>query len=142
MGIIVGPITARWELEFSLSNKRYGFRRSRSKEAPIAQVIDALEEAEESATEIHGSSEDIRRAFDSVPKSILTMSWEGLEVPRYVADYIFNLNRGCLAVPITHHAKQLFHLAGLSAFTIDLSSNTNSRGFHGVTGTSQGVHLG
>ena len=66
------------------------------------------------------------------------MSWEKLGVPRHVADFIVNLDRGCLAVPLTPHAKQLFHLDGRSAFSLDPSSDTNARGFHGVTGTSQG----
>jgi len=43
-----------------------------------------------------------------------------------------------LAVALTPHTKQLFHLDGCSTFSLDPSSNTNARGFHGVTGTSQG----
>ena len=136
MGIIVGCITALWERESALCDGQYGFRRGRSTDSPTSQVINALEEAEESATEIHGSSWDIRRAFDSVPKSILTMSWERLGVPRHFADFIVNLDRGCLAVPLTPHAKYLSHTIGRSAFSLDPSSPTNARGFHGVT--SQG----
>ena len=138
MGIIVNRITMIWETEGVLSNGQYGFRRSRSTESPTAQVINALEEAEESATEIHGSSWDIRRAFDSVPKSILTMSWERLGVPKQIANYIVNLDRECLTVPLTPHAKQLLHLYGRQAFSLAPTSEQNARGFFGITGTPQG----
>ena len=74
MGIIVGRINRVWEHEEVLSNGQYGFRSTRSTESPTIQVINALEEADESATEIHGSSWDIRRAFDTEPRSVLIMS--------------------------------------------------------------------
>jgi hypothetical protein len=138
MGIIVGRITTVWERELVLSNGQYGFRRQRSTESPIVQVINALEEAEESATEIHGSSWDIRRAFDSVPKSILVMSWERLGVPKDIANYIVDLDRECLTVPLTPHAKHLLHTRGRQAFSLNPTSATNARGFFGVTGTPQG----
>ena len=138
MGIIVGRITTIWERESVLSNGQYGFRRSRGTESPTAQVINALEEAEESATEIHGSSWDIKRAFDSVPKSILVMSWERLGVPKRIAQYIVDLDRECLTVPLTPHAKSLLHSGGRQAFSLNSSSETNARGFFGVTGTPQG----
>jgi len=66
------------------------------------------------------------------------MSWERLGVLGNAADFIVNLDRGCLAVPLTPHTKQLFHLDGCSAFSQDSSSDINARGFHGVTGTSHG----
>ena len=138
MGIIVGRITSIWERESVLSNGQYGFRRNRSTEAPTSQVINALEEAEESATEIHGSSWDIRRAFDSVPKSILVMSWERLGVPKAIANYIVDLDRECLTIPLTPHAKHLLHTIGRPAFSLDPTTELNARGFHGVTGTPQG----
>ena len=138
MGIIVGRITSVWERDSVLSSGQYGFRRNRSTEAPTLQVINALEEAEESATEIHGSSWDIRRAFDSVPKSILVMSWERLGVPKRIANYIVDLDRECLTVPLTPHAKHLLNTAGRPAFSSDPTSTFNARGFFGVTGTPQG----
>ena len=138
MGIIVGRITGIWERDSVLANGQYGFRRNRSTEAPTVQVINALEEAEESATEIHGSSWDIRRAFDSVPKSILVMSWERLGVPKNIANYIVDLDRECLTVPLTPHAKRLLHTGGRQAFSLDPTSALNARGFFGVTGTPQG----
>ena len=138
MGIIVGRINRVWEHEEVLSNGQYGFRSTRSTESPTIQVINALEEAEESATEIHGSSWDIRRVFDSVPKSILVMSWERLGVPKRIANYIVDLDRECLTVPLTPHAKLLLHERGPQAFSLGSTTTSTARGFYGITGTPQG----
>jgi hypothetical protein len=82
MGIIVGWIVEVWEEHEVLSPGQYGFRRGRGCESATIQVINALEDAEENSTEIHGSSWDIKRAFDTIRKPILQMSWERLGVPK------------------------------------------------------------
>ena len=71
MGIIVGRIVNAWDDEKVLASGQYGFLQGRGREGLTIQVINALEEAEEVGTEIHGSSWDIRRAFDSIRKPIL-----------------------------------------------------------------------
>jgi len=81
MGIVVTRITQIWKRKGNLSDSQYGFRSKRSCEGPSLQVINAQEEAEELGTELHGSSWDIKRTFDSVPKAVLVMSWEPLESP-------------------------------------------------------------
>jgi exonuclease III len=138
MGIVVKRITAIWERNDILSNSQYGFRNKRSCEGPTLQVLNAQEEAEESGTELHGSSWDIRRAFDSVPKEVLVMSWERLGVPSVVANYIVDLDRDCLTVPLTPHAQHIRQKFGLHAFGKDKSTGTTAQGFLGITGTSQG----
>ena len=138
MGIIVHRINRIWEMEEALSNSQYGFRPHRSCENPTLQIINAQEEAEESGTELHGSSWDIRRAFDTVPKSVLIMSWERLGVPQEVAKYIVDLDRECLSVPLTPHAKYLRQTIGLKAFSTHPSTSSNAQGYYGDTGTAQG----
>ena len=107
MGIIVKRITTVWESRGILSESQYGFRPERSCEGPTLQVLNAQEEAEESGTEFHGSSWDIKRAFDTVPKSVLVMSWERLGVPSVVANYIVDMDRNCLRIPLTPHAQHI-----------------------------------
>ena len=138
LGIIVQRINSVWETQGALSDSQYGFRQRRSCEGPTLQIINAQEEAEESGTEIHGSSWDIRRAFDSVPKSVLIMSWERLGVPSSVAKYIIQLDGECLTVPLTPHAKYLKQTLGATAFSINPTTATNAQGFYGETGTAQG----
>jgi len=138
MGIVVNRITRIWERRGVLSNSQYGFRPQRSCEGPTIQALNAQEEAEESGTEIHGSSWDIKRAFDTVPKSVLIMSWERQGVPSHVAHYIIDLDRNCLTIPLTPHAQFLKQTAGPQAFTTDPTTESTAQGFYGVTGTSQG----
>jgi exonuclease III len=138
MGIVVHRITAIWENRGLLSNSQYGFRAQRSCEGPTLQVLNAQEEAEESGTELHGSSWDIRRAFDSVPKAVLVMSWERLGVPSDVANYIIDLDRHCLSIPLTPHAQHIRQTVGLQAFSTNDTTTATAQGFLGVTGTAQG----
>ena len=138
MGIVVKRITQIWERKGILSDSQYGFRSRRSCEGPTLQVINAQEEAEESGTELHGSSWDIKRAFDSVPKAVLVMSWERLGVPSEVANYIVDLDRNCLTIPLTPHAQHIRQTEGMNAFNTNQSTSTSAQGFLGVTGTSQG----
>ena len=88
LGILVGRIVVVWESDQVLAPGQYGFRQGRGCEGPTTQVLNALEEAEEVGTEIHGSSWDIRRAFDTISKPILQMSWQRLGVPETIAKYI------------------------------------------------------
>jgi exonuclease III len=138
MGIVVSRITQIWERKGILSDSQYGFRSKRSCEGPSLQVINAQEEAEESGTELHGSSWDIKRAFDSVPKAVLVMSWERLGVPSEVANYIVDLDRNCLTIPLTPHAQHIRQTEGMNAFNTNNSTSNSAQGFLGVTGTSQG----
>jgi len=116
IGIVVNRITKIWERKGILSDRQYRFRSERSYEGSTLQVINAQQEAEESETELHGFSWDIKRSYDSVPKSVLVMSWERLEVPSDVANYIVDLNRNCLTIRQTE---------GISAFnTSNTTSNT------------------
>jgi len=102
------------------------------------QVINAQEEAEESGTELHEFSWDIKPAFDSVPKAVLVMSWERLGVPSEVANDIVDLDSNCLTIPLTPHAQHIRQTEGMSAFNTNQSASNSDQVFLGVTGTSQG----
>ena len=138
LGILVGRIVQVWESEDVLAAGQYGFRQGRGCEGPTTQVVNALEEAEEASTEIHGSSWDIRRAFDTVSKPILQMSWQRLGVPEKIAKYIIDMDKECLTVPLTPHTMFILSTKGLQAVNTEKSSPASARGFFPVTGTSQG----
>ena len=137
MGILVGRIVNVWEDEKVLASGQYGFRQGRGCEGPTIQVINALEEAEEAGTEIHGSSWDIRRAFDSIRKPILQMSWQRLGVPERIAQYIVDLDKDCLTIPLTPHAMYILSTHGIQSFYGETTSST-AAGFFPSTGTPQG----
>jgi len=101
MGIIGGCIVTVWDTDNVLVDGQYGFRKNKGYEAPALQVLNALVEAEEAGIEIHGSSWDIKRSFDSVSKPILQMSWQRLGVPRHIAKYIVDLDKECHTIVIS-----------------------------------------
>jgi len=138
MGIIVKRITTIWELRGILSESYYGFRPSRSCGGPILQELNAKEVAEESGTEFHGSSWDIKRAFVTVPKSVLVMSWERLGVPRVVANYIVDMDRNCLTIPLIRYAQFIQKVHGMNALTNRPTTKSIAQGFYGMSGTRQG----
>jgi len=138
MGIIVERIVSVWEAENVLAGGQYGFRKNRGCEAATLQVLNALEEAKEAGTEIHGSSWDIKRVFDSVSKPILQMSWQRLGVPKHIAKYVVDLDTDCLTIPLTPHAMRILNSKGLNSFDLHLSSHNTASGFSPETGTPQG----
>jgi len=138
LDILVGRIPQVWECENVLVDRQYGFRQGQGCEWLTLQVINALEEAEEVSTEIHGTSWDIRIAFDTISKPILQMSWQWLGVPESIAKYIVDLGKDSLTILLTPHAMYILSNKGISAFNTDTSSTTTARGFLPVTGNSQG----
>jgi len=126
MGIIVGRIVGVWESGNVLAEGQYGFRKYRGCKAPTLQVINALEEAEEAGTEIHGSSWDIKRAFDSVSKPILQMSWQRLGI---IAKYIVDLDKDCLTISLTPHAMRIISSKDLDYFDLYPPRKTQPAGF-------------
>ena len=138
IGIIVAKIVAVWEKQSILSNSQYGFRSHRGCHSAILQVVNALEEAEESGSEIHGSTWDIKRAFDSVSKPILIMSWERLGVPKEVAEYIVAMDINSTTVPMTPLALNTVLQSGYAGLTSGPSTATKAQGFIAENGAAQG----
>jgi len=129
---------AAWEAENVLAEGQYGFRKNRGCEAATLRVFNALEEADEAGTEIHGFSWDIKRAFDSISIPILQMSWQSLGVPKHIAKYIVDLDTDCLTIPLTPHAMRILNSKGLNSFDLHLSSHNTASVFSPETGTPQG----
>jgi len=96
-----------------------------------------LEEAKEAGTEIHDSSWKIKRAFDSVSKPILQMSWQRLGVPMHIAKYIVDMDKDCLTIPMTPHVMCIMSYKGLDSFDFRLSSHISASGFYPETGPPQ-----
>jgi len=93
----------------------------------------------EDGTEIHGSSWDIKRAFDSVSKPILQMSWQRLGVLRHIANLVHSgPGQKCLTIPLTPHAMRIMSHSGLSSFDLRPSCYYTASGIYSETGTPQG----
>jgi hypothetical protein len=94
-----------------------------------------MEETEECATDHYLSSWDIKRAFDRVPKNILTLSWVRLGVPAAVANYLVGMDTHGTTVIRTPYTERRFRLRGQSTFT---KKTNRTPSFIAEVGTGQG----
>jgi len=81
------------------------------------------------------SSWDIKRAFDRVPKNILTLSWTRLGVPLPVAEYLVGMDTHGTTVIRTPYTERRFKLRGKSTFT---TRHPKTPSFKAEVGTGQG----
>ena len=94
MGIVIQRITRVWERHHVLTDAQHGFRPGRGTDTALLQFINAREHADESGTQLYTSSWDIRRAFDSVSRGAMELSWCRLGVPKPVAHWLATMDTG------------------------------------------------
>ena len=94
VGLIIGRITRAWERHSVLADAQHGFRPGRGTDTALLQFINAREHAEEAALPLYSSSWDIRRAFDSVPRGAMEISWTRLGVPANIARWLATMDVG------------------------------------------------
>ena len=94
VGLIIGRITRAWERHSVLADAQHGFRLGRGTDTALLQFINAREHAEEEALPLYSSSWDIRRAFDSVPRGAIEISWTRLGVPPDIARWLAHMDVG------------------------------------------------
>jgi hypothetical protein len=80
LGIISRRITAVWDAFNILGPTQHGFRSKHGTETALIQLISSLESALEE-DEYLLTAWDIKRAFDSIPRPLISLSWRrmGLE---------------------------------------------------------------
>ena len=137
VGITIDKITSAWDRHGILSDSQHGFRHGRGTDTALLQFINAKEHAKETGTPLYTSSWDIRRAFDSVPREAMELSWTRLGVPARTAKWLAYMDvNGPTAIrsPWALHAWQRHGHAGFSTTTTDTQPATFDRGM----GTPQG----
>ena len=103
----------------------------------LPQHINALEEAAETCSSILFSSWDIKRAFDSVAKPLLTLAWQRLGVPPDIAQLLVSYDTNGRTIVGTPLARDTLRRRGTKAFSLH-PSPTNLWCFDAVVGTGQG----
>jgi hypothetical protein len=86
-GAMIRKIRIAWEKNNILSDTQYGFRSGRSCPQAILQLINAME-AHTEGQNLYMSSWDIKRAFDSIPRTIIELALRRLGVPEIIATYL------------------------------------------------------
>ena len=90
--ITIDRITAAWDRHGILAEAQHGFCHRRGTDTALLQFINALEHAYETNSPLYTSSWDIRRAFDSVPREAMELSWLRLGVPPRTAAWIAHMD--------------------------------------------------
>ena len=93
-GMIVRRIQAVWTNHNILHSSQHGFRWGQGTDTALLRIIDALEDAREFGTEARMTLWDLRRAFDSVSRNFLRLSWTRLGVPADTVAWLTGLDEG------------------------------------------------
>ena len=131
--IIIRRIKACWQKEDLLSQDQHAFRARHGTDTATIQLINALEEARESCTELFISSWDLKRAFDSVAKNILIASWVRLGVPLDIAEWLVHMDTDgntVIRTPLAKHVWAKQGYAGFESLNDQLSSPGNISGIN------------
>ena len=109
--IIGKRIHLAWHNNDVLHNDQHGYRLDRGTQMALLAVIDELEDASHQKTTKHATFWDIKRAFDSIPRTVQKLAWVRLGVPPDVADWFVALDDGGLSFISTpfYHANKDLH---------------------------------
>lgn len=136
IGIYVDKIKGFWARTQILCPSQHAYLADKSTEGALLQFRNTMEEIEECKTDYFLSSWDIKRAFDRVPKNILTLSWTRLGIPPDVAEYMVGLDTHGTTVVRTPYTEHRFRKRGLATF--DQHRRKRTPCFKAEVGTGQG----
>jgi hypothetical protein len=83
-----------WTNRNILHSSQHEFRWGKGTDTALLRIIDALEDARVFGTEARMTLWDLRRAFDSVSRNFLRLSWTRLGVPADTATWLTGLDKG------------------------------------------------
>ena len=75
-----------------LSPSHHAFLPRKGTDTANLQIINAIEAAFNDRKSLYGSSWDIKRAFDSVRKSLIRLAWRRLGIPPDIAEWLVLLD--------------------------------------------------
>ena len=83
--LIISKIQRSLQRHKVLDRAQHGYQRGKGTSSASMIPINGLEDAEELGHELHRTSYDMKKAFDSVSKSLMLLAWQRLGVPYDVA---------------------------------------------------------
>ena len=132
--ILIKRVTSIWEKNSALAPQQHGSRRNVMTASPIFQLLNVLEQAQESACSVFGSSYDIVHAYDSISHNIQRLGWYRLGIPEHFANLLVHMEANCRTYVKSPFAQHTLSEEGPSGF-----DNTPFQGFFRASrGTGQG----
>ena len=96
--IFVRRIQKKWADEHLLQPNQYGSVKGKGTDGAVAEFLNAAETAKERSTPLYITSWDIRRAFDSVDRQLVTLALQRLGVPEALTAYLRAVDDGVTIV--------------------------------------------
>jgi hypothetical protein len=96
--IFVRRIQKMWKSRKVLQPNQFGSVPGKGTDGAVVEFLNAAESARERKTPIYVTSWDIKRAFDSVAKPLVTLALQRLGVPTKLTDYFTRVDLGTTVV--------------------------------------------
>ena len=138
MRLVMDRITAVWRELGVMSTMQHGSTKMRGTDTASVQLISMMEQVLADGEELHFSSWDKKRAFDSLSKKVLVLGWMRGGVPRQLAEWIVSMDVGGVTVVRSPAAEQI---AGDSVEELDQRGREEEeriQGFSPERGVAQG----
>ena len=108
--LILTKINTSFNKYHVLDKAQHGYLRGRSTTTASMIHINALEDAKELDQDLHRTSYDLKKAFDSVSKSLILLAWQRLGVPVEVARWLTAMDIGGTTIIKTPYAQAVWDL--------------------------------
>ena len=104
--IIIKRIRKVWNQTEALNHNQHAYRSKHGTDTALLQVINILEEAIETKSDLYLSSWDFKRAFDSVSKGAQVISWMRMGLPKDIAEWLVHMDtngKTLIRSPLAQH---------------------------------------
>ena len=146
--IIGKRINQIWHRIGLINRQQYGYQLDNGVQMALFNTINQIEGAHHRQATKYITFWDIRRAFDSIPRTLQRLAWRRLGIPPDIADWFVDLdtngssfiatplydNKHCTSTSNTIHHTDVQHLVSLS----DNDAAQSNLAFHTQRGIGQG----
>ena len=94
VGLLTNRVTGFLRKYGLLSEKQHAYLRGKGTQTAIPQIINAMEAARETKTDLYLSSWDMSQAFDNLSREMILLSLLRIHIPRDVGEYLISLDVG------------------------------------------------
>ena len=146
--LVIAKIQAALHQHKALDPAQHGYLFGRSTGTASMIHINGIEDAEELGHELHRSSYDLKKAFDTTSKPLMLLAWQRLGIPLEIAHWLTEMDVGGTTVVKTPFAQYMWQI--LKYHSVDtqgsyppghLPSTDDStllEAFDAIRGTGQG----
>lgn len=113
--LILRKLKKCWMAHPLLNEAQHGYRAARSTMTASLIHLNLLEDAWDSGRELHSTSWDMSKAFDSVSKNVMRMAWRRVGVPKDVTEWLVTLDIAGTTVVRTPYAIEQWNINGYNS---------------------------